>query len=144
MNKIEVGTIVFYVHRENERPNGSYVSPAIVTRPWSQDGSLNITVIPDCGTPFTKSSSIHAVSLNDMAMGDRWISKEECDLLRIDLSNPYLNPAKLVVDRTAMREENPTSGNVWLNPLTFEEAKFPVANGPTERLPEKDQTDPGD
>lgn len=148
MQTIEIGTIVFYAHREDDRPNGSYVSPAIVTRPWSQNGALNITVIPDCGTPFTVSSAIHAKTLNELAEGDRWISKEECQILRIDLSNSYLNPRQLMNDRIAIRNEHTAGFSKWLHPLTPDDAIPPISNDrQTEeegRLPVKDQLDPGD
>ncbi len=50
-----VGATVHYVQPENKHFDGPNLHPAIVTRIWSET-CVNLTVIPDGGVPYAKSS----------------------------------------------------------------------------------------
>lgn len=89
--KITFGTIVMFFHRDGELPNESKISPAIVTRPWSQNSALNLTVIPDCNQPQIKSSALHADSLEyALNSGNEcWATVEECEAWGLNLDDAY-------------------------------------------------------
>lgn len=123
MKKIELGTIVFYVHRPDDRPGSCYVSPGIVTKP-SRDGDLmDMTIFTEAGS-FLRKHVEHAITLQDLSDGNKWISKEECEMLKIDLSDCFFNPTDELVERlrqrTQMLDEGKATGCL-VYPLSVEE-----------------------
>lgn len=65
--KPSLGRIVLF---RSEQSNGQHEHPAIVTRVWS-DTCVNLTVLPDCGAPVSKTSVIQN---EDMTEGNQSVA----------------------------------------------------------------------
>lgn len=63
-----LGRIVIYRGLES---NGSNEHPAIVNRVWTPE-CVNLTVLPDCGTPTAKTSVLPIDPANKEATGWFW------------------------------------------------------------------------
>ncbi len=68
-------TVIYRQAEHHEAYNGAMEHPAIVTRVCLH-GTVNLTVFPDMGVPFSAGSVPHAVAPSRHQLGPYWTEKD--------------------------------------------------------------------